>query len=128
MRTSDRARARPRQRRGHQRPSAYCAASAAALINNAAGGSRGRPPATATVSHQGTTLGGGLLSAFAVGCPVCNKLVVLALGVNGALSWFAPVQPVLAVVSLGLLGYALKVRVRTLRTCRLAAPATTAEV
>ena len=29
--------------------------------------------------------GGGLLSLFAVGCPVCNKLVVLAIGAGGAL-------------------------------------------
>ena len=36
------------------------------------------------------------LSFFAVGCPVCNKLVLLALGSSGALTWFAPAQPVLA--------------------------------
>lgn len=46
---------------------------------------------------------GGLLSYFAIGCPVCNKLVVLALGSSGAISWFAPLQPLLAVASVGLL-------------------------
>jgi hypothetical protein len=35
---------------------------------------------------------GGLLSFFAVGCPICNKVVVIALGTSGALTWFAPVQ------------------------------------
>ncbi len=40
---------------------------------------------------------GGLLSFFAVGCPTCNKLAVVALGSTGALDWFAPAQPVLAV-------------------------------
>lgn len=47
---------------------------------------------------------GGLLSALAVGCPICNKLVVLAVGVTGALNLWAPLQPVLGLVSLGALG------------------------
>ncbi len=55
---------------------------------------------------------GGLLSFFAVGCPICNKVVVVALGTSGALSWFAPVQPYLGVVALGLLAWALRVRLR----------------
>ena len=40
----------------------------------------------------------GLLSLFAVGCPVCNKVVLLALGASGAMTWFAPFQPVLALL------------------------------
>lgn len=50
---------------------------------------------------------GGMLSFFAIGCPVCNKIAVLALGWGGAMTYFAPVQPLLGVVSLALLGYAL---------------------
>ena len=62
---------------------------------------------------------GGVLSAFAVGCPICNKLVVLAIGVSGALSYWAPLQPVLAVASVALLGYALVRRLRTAEVCAL---------
>ncbi|MDT9691879.1 hypothetical protein Q5762_26810 [Streptomyces sp. P9(2023)] len=62
-------------------------------------------------------LGAGLLSAFAVGCPICNKLVVLAIGVSGALSLWAPLQPVLALGSVGLLLYALVRRLRTAEKC-----------
>lgn len=51
-------------------------------------------------SRVGTV--GGLLSYFALGCPVCNKLALLALGYAGALQWFAPAQPYLAV--LGIIG------------------------
>lgn len=60
---------------------------------------------------------GGLLSYFAIGCPVCNKLVVLALGSSGAMSWFAPLQPLLAVASVGLLAWALRTRLRTAEAC-----------
>lgn len=55
---------------------------------------------------------GGLLSFFAVGCPICNKLVVIALGTSGAFTWFAPVQPYLGAIAVGLLLWALIVRLR----------------
>lgn len=57
----------------------------------------------------------GVASSFlAVGCPVCNKLVVALIGATGATTYFAPIQPVLAAVSLVLLGGALALRVRAL--------------
>lgn len=61
----------------------------------------------------------GLLSVFAVGCPVCNHLVVLAIGVTGARQWFEPLQPVLAVLSLLVLAYALVARLKWARSCPL---------
>jgi hypothetical protein len=60
---------------------------------------------------------GGLLAFFAVGCPVCNKLVVVALGTSGAMTWFAPVQPFLAAAALLLLAAALRGRLRGARSC-----------
>ncbi len=79
---------------------------------------RGSAPA-----QQKKAMAGGLLSVFAVGCPVCNKLVVLALGASGAMTYFAPLQPILAVASLALLGEAFRRRLRAERTC--AVPSTT---
>ncbi len=73
--------------------------------------------AEATIDRKGTA--GGLLAFFAVGCPVCNKLVLLALGYSGALQWFAPVQPVLAVGGVVLLGWALRARLRGQLACAL---------
>lgn len=64
---------------------------------------------------------GGLLSFFAVGCPTCNKLAVVALGSAGALDWFAPAQPILAVLSVALLGWALRARLLRTTVCRIAA-------
>ena len=60
---------------------------------------------------------GGLISFFAVGCPVCNKLVLLALGSSGAISWFAPIQPFLAVISLLFMLWALNVRLINQDSC-----------
>ena len=57
-------------------------------------------------------MAGTLLSFFAVGCPVCNKLALLALGTSGAMSFFAPLQPMLAVASIGLMAYAVRTRLR----------------
>ncbi len=60
---------------------------------------------------------GTLVSFFAVGCPVCNKLVLVALGATGAVTWFAPFQPVLAAASVALMVVALRMRLRTARAC-----------
>ena len=48
-------------------------------------------------------LAGGMLAWFAVGCPVCNKLVLLMLGTSGAMGLWAPAQPYVAALSLVLL-------------------------
>ena len=65
---------------------------------------------------------GALLSYFAIGCPVCNKLVLIALGTTGALQFFAPIQPYLAVAGLGVLTWALMVRLRGEMTCSISLP------
>jgi hypothetical protein len=65
-------------------------------------------------------LAGGFLAYLAVGCPVCNKVALLALGASGAIRWFAPVQPLLAVAGIGLLGYALQRRLAGERACPMA--------
>lgn len=67
--------------------------------------------------NEGSTQGrfgiaGTVLAWFAVGCPVCNKLALLALGYSGAITWFAPIQPLLAVGALLLTGGALFFRLR----------------
>lgn len=61
---------------------------------------------------SGTVLGTSLVSAFAVGCPICNKIVVALVGVSGALGVSGPAQPVLAVMSLAALSTAVVRRVR----------------
>lgn len=65
-------------------------------------------PGAPTPSRAGSRLGtvGGLLSFLAVGCPVCNKLVLLLLGTSGALTLWAPVQPLVAVASVAALAVA----------------------
>lgn len=60
---------------------------------------------------------GGFIAFFAVGCPVCNKLVLIALGSSGAMSWFAPLQPVLALASIALMAWALRMRLRASLSC-----------
>ncbi|WP_017544133.1 hypothetical protein [Nocardiopsis prasina] len=68
-------------------------------------------------------LGGGLLAWFAIGCPVCNKIVLLALGTSGAMAWFAPLQPLLAAAGLVLLSLALRARLRANASCPVPASA-----
>ena len=62
---------------------------------------------------------GALLSYFAVGCPVCNKLALVALGYSGAIQYFAPIQPYLALAGIALLMYSLRMRLNNEYSCSL---------
>ncbi|MGJ3509064.1 hypothetical protein [Enemella sp. A6] len=68
-------------------------------------------------------MAGGILAWFAVGCPVCNKLALLALGYSGAITWFSPVQPFLALIALVLTGVAVVWRLRGQVACPMPAVA-----
>lgn len=59
--------------------------------------------------------GGGTLGFLAIGCPVCNKLIVGVLGVAGATQYFAPIQPFLGAAGVLMLAVALGLRLRKLR-------------
>ena len=73
------------------------------------------PQAPTSPGGEARLSGGGVLSFLAIGCPICNKLVVLTLGINGALRWFEPIQPLLGIASLALLGVTAWSRLRALR-------------
>ncbi len=73
------------------------------------------PPTPKDQSSLGVI--GSFLAFFAVGCPVCNKLALLALGYTGALQWIAPAQPFLAALSIALLAWALRERILKESAC-----------
>jgi len=64
-------------------------------------------------SQETRTMVGYFVSFLAVGCPVCNQAVVALVGTSGALSWWAPVQPVVGLIAIGLLLWTLRMRLRT---------------
>lgn len=75
-------------------------------------------PRRAQANVATASAGTGLLTVFAVGCPICNKLVVSLLGISGALNYFAPIQPLLGVAGLAMASVAVGVRLRGPRgTC-----------
>lgn len=65
------------------------------------------------------SLGATIFSALAVGCPICNKVVVALVGISGALNYWAPLQPLIGVLSVGLLSAGLLVRLRGEVACSL---------
>lgn len=82
------------------------------------------PNATMENADTAMKLGtfGGFVSFFAVGCPVCNKLVLMAIGTSGAVSWFGPIQPILALASIIFMGWALRLRLRNATSCKVSLP------
>lgn len=90
----------------------------------------GQPPVDASKKADRPSrmgLAGTALAFFAVGCPVCNKVVLIALGASGAMTWFAPLQPLLAAASLVLMAVALRIRLRNQVSCALSPERVTAE-
>jgi hypothetical protein len=81
-------------------------------------------PATFTLgaapaeTRNGSALGAlaGFGAFLAIGCPVCNKLALVLLGTSGALTIWAPLQPVIGAASLVLLAGTLAWRFRLRRT------------
>lgn len=72
--------------------------------------------------HAGKLAAGGVFADLAVGCPVCNKVVVLLIGTSGALTFFDPLQLWIGIGSLGLLGWTLLLRARAISgSCSLRA-------
>lgn len=64
-----------------------------AVVSGAAAGRTG---------GRGGLVAAGVMTALAVGCPLCNKLVLAVLGSSGALAVWAPLQPVLALAALAI--------------------------
>ena len=62
---------------------------------------------------------GSFLSFIAVGCPVCNKVALIALGSSGAIRVFAPLQPYFAVAGIALLFYAVRKRILSESNCSI---------
>lgn len=68
---------------------------------------------------------GGIAAYLAIGCPICNKIIVAVLGVSGALTVFAPLQPLIGLASVVLLTATLAWRLRMrARGCTRCVPAT----
>lgn len=67
---------------------------------------------------------GAVLGWFAVGCPVCNKIALLALGYSGALHGFGAAQPFLAALAIALTAVALVIRLRGQLACPVQLAAT----
>lgn len=65
-------------------------------------------------TSEGKLLSGGFFSYLAVGCPICNKVVVFLIGTAGALTFFAPLQLYIGAASIVLLAWTLLLRARVI--------------
>lgn len=74
--------------------------------------------------NAGKAVAGGFFADIAIGCPICNKIVVAVLGTSGALTFFGPLQLLIGAASIGLLALALVFRARSIAgVCPLPAAA-----
>jgi uncharacterized membrane protein len=99
------------------RPLDYVVLALVAMLAGILAATYARPVACPLAERR--TLGGSLLAFVGIACPTCNKVVLALLGTSGALTYFQPLQPVLSLLGLGLLAWAVLVRVRGLRVTRV---------
>lgn len=71
-------------------------------------------PARCARRAPGAAGASGTLAWLAIGCPICNKLIVAAIGISGALNVFAPLQPFLGLLGVVVAATALTLRLRAL--------------
>ena len=81
------------------------------------------PPRRARRRAKAGTGVGGAAGTLAMACPVCNPLAIPVFGAAGVLSFLAPYQGLIALLSVVLLALTLLLRLRTTQACRLAPPA-----
>jgi len=95
----------------------YSAPKAAATSASGATLAMSLQPADATAERRAGRLGtvAGFGAFLAIGCPVCNKVALVLLGTSGALTIWAPLQPILGAASLVLLAATLAWRFRSRR-------------
>lgn len=67
-----------------------------------------------------TATGGAIGGFFSFGCAICNKLLIFLLGLSGVIAYFMPIQPILGVISITMLSYAVYMQLRNFKmsTCQ----------
>ncbi len=60
---------------------------------------------------------GGIMNIFAVGCPICNKLLVTLLGASAVMAYFEPLRVWLGLASASVVGVAIWFKIKNVRTC-----------
>jgi len=60
---------------------------------------------------------GGIANIFAVGCPICNKVLVALLGASAVMAYIEPIRVWLGIFSAGLVGVALWFKVKNVKAC-----------
>lgn len=66
-----------------------------------------------------TATAGGIFGFLTFGCSICNKILILLLGVSGVLKYFEPVRPALGFLSIGLLGTALVYKAKNIKSKKI---------
>jgi len=56
---------------------------------------------------------------FSFSCAICNKLLIWLIGLSGVVAYFMPFQPVLGVISVSLLAYAVYVQTKNLSAIKI---------
>ena len=61
---------------------------------------------------------GGIVNVFVIGCPICNVLIISLIGTSATLNYFAPIQPILGVLSTTVILMAIYFKVKNLKDCK----------
>lgn len=71
-----------------------------------------------TPTKHATATAGGISNAFAVSCPLCNKLFVALLGASAVIHYIEPLRVWFGAVGVMLAGVAAWTKVKRCKTCK----------
>lgn len=60
---------------------------------------------------------GSLTNILAVGCPICNKLLVALIGASAIMTYIEPARIWIGLLSTGLVGVALFLKIKNIKSC-----------
>ncbi len=75
-----------------------------------------------TKSQNATAYSGVIGGIVAFGCPICNKVFVMALGTTSVMTYIEPYRPIIGAISVIIMGLAVFVKARQVRTGVCPAP------
>lgn len=68
---------------------------------------------------ESAATGAAFVNVLALGCPICNVVLVSLFSTTALMTYFEPLRPALAVLTAGILGTAIYFKAKSIKECKV---------